>query len=52
MGTDMATGYMLDVIDQMDGELYELYLRYHFTTCERPDLVGASNHYLDIFQKH
>lgn len=48
----MATGYMLDVIDQMDGELYELYLRYHFVTCERPDLVGASNHYLDVFQKH
>ena len=52
VGTDMATGYMSDVIDQMDGELYELYLRYHFATCERPDLVGASNHYLDVFQKH
>lgn len=52
VGTDMATGYMPNVIDQMDGELYELYLRYHFATCERPDLVGASNHYLDIFQKH
>ena len=52
VGTDMATGYMPDVIDQMDGELYELYLRYHFATCERPDLAGASNHYLDIFQKH
>ena len=51
VGTDMATGYMADAIDQMDGELYELYLRYHFATCERPDLVGASNHFLDIFQK-
>lgn len=43
---------MPDVIDRMDGGLYELYLRYHFATCERPHLVGASNHYLDIFQKH
>lgn len=51
VGTDMATGYMRDTIDQMDDELYELYLRYHFATCERPDLVGASNHFLDIFQK-
>lgn len=51
VGTDMATEYMRDIIDQMDDELYELYLRYHFATCERPDLVGASNHYLDIFQK-
>lgn len=51
VGTDMAAGYMRDTIDQMDDELYELYLRYHFATCERPDLVGASNHYLDIFRK-
>ncbi len=52
VGTDLFTLYMKDSIDQMDGELYELYLHYHFAVCERPDLVGASNHYLDIFQKH
>ncbi len=51
VGTDMATGYMRDTIDQMDDELYELYLRYHFAVCERPDLVGASNHFLDIMRK-
>lgn len=51
VGTDMATGYMRDTVDAMDDELYDLYLRYHFATCERPDLVGASNHYLDIFKK-
>ena len=51
VGTDMAAGYIADTIDQMDDELYELYLRYHFATCERADLVGASNHYLDIFKK-
>lgn len=51
VGTDMATGYMRDTIDQMDDELYELYLQYHFAVCERSDLVGASNHFLDIFQK-
>lgn len=51
VGTDMAAGYMADTIDRMDDELYELYLRYHFATCERADLVGASNHYLDIFEK-
>lgn len=51
VGTDMAAGYLRDTIGQMDDELYELYLRYHFAVCERPDLVGASNHFLDIFQK-
>ena len=51
VGTDMAAGYMPDAIEQMDDGLYDLYLRYHFATCERPDLVGASNHFLDIFRK-
>jgi len=51
VGTDMATMYMRDIIDQMDDKLYELYLRYHFAVCERPDLVGASNHFLDIMRK-
>ena len=51
VGTDMAAGYMRDTIDQMDDELYELYLQYHFAICERPDLVGASNHFLDVFRK-
>lgn len=52
VGTDMATGYMTDTIDQMDDELYDLYLRYHFATCERADLVGASNHFLDVARKN
>lgn len=51
VGTDMATGYMRDTVDQMDDEMYELYLQYHFAICERPDLVGASNHFLDVFRK-
>ena len=51
VGTDLFTCYMKDTIDQMDDELYELYLRYHFAVCERPDLVGASNHFLDVFRK-
>lgn len=51
VGTDMATGYLRDTVDQMGDEMYELYLQYHFAICERPDLVGASNHFLDVFRK-
>lgn len=51
VGTDMATGYLRDTVEQMDDEMYGLYLQYHFAICERPDLVGASNHFLDIFRK-
>lgn len=51
VGTDMATNYMRQTIDEMDDALFDLYLRYHFAICERSDLVGASHHILDIFRK-
>ena len=51
IGTDMATNYMRSVIDEMEDDLFGMYLRYHFSICERPDLVGASHHFLDIFRK-
>lgn len=51
VGTDMAANYMRGAIDEMEAELYEMYLRYHFSICERSDLVGASHHILDVFRK-
>ena len=51
VGTDMATNYMRQCIDEMDEEFFVLYLRYHFAICERGDMVGASHHILDVFQK-
>ena len=40
-----------EAIDAMDSAAFELYLKYHFTTCERNDLSGVTSHALDIFQK-
>ncbi len=51
VGTDMATHYMRATIDEMDDELFALYLQYHFTICERSDCVGVSHHILDVFRK-
>ena len=51
VGTDMATNYMRFVVDEMDEEFFQLYLKYHFTICERADMVGTSHHFLDIFRK-
>jgi len=51
IGTDMATNYMRGAIDEMEDELFDLYLQYHFTICERSDCVGTSHHILDIFRK-
>jgi len=52
VGTDMATNYMRNTIDAMDDELFGLYLKYHFSICERGDCVGTSHHILDVFQKN
>ena len=51
VGTDMFTNYMRDVVDAWDDAFFGVYLRYHFATCERADLVGASHHFLDICRK-
>ena len=51
VGSDMATNYMRATVDEMEDEFFEMYLRYHFSICERADLVGASHHFLDVFRK-
>jgi len=51
IAADGATNYMRECIDSMDEKTFELWLKYHFATCERMDLIGATNHSLDILQK-
>ena len=51
VGTDMATNYMRPVIDEMDDDFFGLYVKYHFSICERSDMVGVSHHILDIHRK-
>ena len=51
IATDGYTCHMKEAVDQMDDETYELYLRYHFSICERQDLIGMSHHTLDVLRK-
>jgi ubiquinone/menaquinone biosynthesis C-methylase UbiE len=51
VATDGASHYLRECIDAMDDEVFGLWLDYHFSVCERQDLVGASNHTLDILRK-
>ena len=51
VAADGYAKYMQDALADMDEETYQLYLRYHLTTCERADLVGISHHTIDIFRK-
>lgn len=42
---------MREAVDAMDDEAFQLYLQYHFATCERQDLLGVTSHAIDIFRK-
>ena len=51
VAADGATNYRRECIDAMDDETFGRWMDYHFTICERQDLIGASHHTLDILQK-
>ena len=50
VATDGCAPLLQEEIDAMDDEAFRLYLRYHFATCEREDMLGVSNHVVDIFR--
>lgn len=48
---DGASDYMRPVLNAMDEETFEIYIRYHLSICERQDLIGAGAHTLDILKR-
>ena len=51
VATDGASRYIRDYLEEFYDETFEKWLSYHFATCERQDLIGATNHSLDILRK-
>jgi len=51
IATDGYAHHMRQTLAGMDEETLAVYLRYHLATCERRELLGISNHTLDIFRK-
>ncbi|MBO6061592.1 MAG: class I SAM-dependent methyltransferase, partial [Clostridia bacterium] len=51
IAADGATNYMRECIDAMDDLTFGKWMEYHFTICERQDLIGASHHTLDVLIK-
>lgn len=49
--TDGPANYIRKYLNKMDDETFELFLNYHFKTCENIELLGASAHVLDILTK-
>ena len=48
---DGPTEYIKDTINKMDDETFDLFIKYHISTCERQELLGSGRHILDILQK-
>lgn len=51
IASDGCALFMEEAVDAMNKNEFELYLKYHFATCEREDLLGMTSHAVDIFRK-
>jgi len=51
VATDMISRFLRESLANMSDETFDMYLRYHYAVCERPDMVGMTHHSLDIFRK-
>ena len=47
---DGPADYMRPVLNAMDEESFQLFIKYQLSVCERADLLGASSHTLDILK--
>lgn len=48
---DGSANYMRPVLNAMDEETFQLFIKYHLSVCERQDLIGAGAHTLDILER-
>jgi SAM-dependent methyltransferase len=51
VATDGLLSFLQKEMEEMDEETFQALLRYHFTVCEREDLIGATAHSLDVMRK-
>lgn len=51
IATDGICANMQDYINELDDEGYDIYIDFHLKNCKRKDLIGYSNHILEIVEK-
>ena len=51
ISADGPADYMRTILNKMDEETYRKFIEYHLATCERPELLGAGAHTVDILRK-
>lgn len=51
LSPDGPANYMRPFLNQLSDEEFEAFVQYQMAVCERPDLIGAGAHTLDILRK-
>lgn len=51
ISTDGASDYIRQNLNAMDEETFNLFIKWNLSICEKPELIGASSHTLDILEK-
>lgn len=51
IAADGAANYMRRELNALTEEEFQRFIEYHLSTCERPDLMGATSHTVDILRK-
>lgn len=51
LSPDGPANYMRPFLNQLSDEEFEIFVQYQMVTCERPDLIGAGAHTVDILRK-
>ena len=51
LSPDGPANYMRPFLNQLSEEEFEAFIQYQMAVCERPDLIGAGAHTLDILKK-
>lgn len=52
VATDGITRHVKEAIDELTKEEFDVWMRYHLSTCEKTELQGYSNHMLYICKKN
>ena len=51
VSSDGMTNYIRGTLNKISKEIFNIYLKYHLSICERKDFLGVSTHLLDILKK-
>lgn len=51
LSADGPSDYIRPVLNKMDETTFHKFVKFHLSTCERMDLIGAGSHTVDILEK-